>query len=110
MDVMEKLVELKKVLRECLHFNYDEFSCDMSLDVNLTAENLIAHGVTVQEWIPFDDVKPKDGESVLGITTEGEMEVYQFDANWQTCLCQYDGNVKVFNITHWMPLPQPPKE
>lgn len=50
MDMKEKLVELKKVLRECLHFNYDEFSCDMSLDVDLTAENLIAHGVTVQEF------------------------------------------------------------
>lgn len=48
-DLKEKLVELKKVLRECLHFNYDVFSCDMSLDVDLTAENLIAHGVTVQE-------------------------------------------------------------
>lgn len=61
------------------------------------------------KWIPFDDVKPQDGQSVLGITTEGEMEVYQFDANWQFCLCRYGGNMKTFNITHWMHLPEPPK-
>ena len=61
------------------------------------------------KWISFDDVKPQGGQSVLGVTTEGEIEVYQFDANWQNCLCQYGGNVKTFNITHWMPLPELPK-
>ena len=72
-------------------------------------DTLIANGVTVQEWINFDEVKPEHGQSVWGITTEGKMEVHYFDASWQHCLCQYGGNVKTFNITHWMPLPQPPK-
>lgn len=62
------------------------------------------------EWINFDEVKPKDGEYVLSVTSEGVMEVMYFDKDWQNCLCQYDGYVKVFNITHWMPLPEPPKE
>ena len=78
-----------------------------------TANFLIANGVTIatdnNKWIPFDDVKPQDGQSVLCVTTEGEMEVHYLDANWQNCLCQYGGNVKTFNITHWMPLPTPPK-
>lgn len=69
------------------------------------ADYLISHGVTVQEWISFDEVKPNDGQSVLGISTEGEIEVHQFYAKWENCLCQYGGNVKTFNITHWMPLP-----
>ena len=108
-DTKIKLVEL-----------LDSFNRDLSkyagnpkffvVDDNIElADHLIAHGVTVQEWISFDDVKPEDGQSVLGITTEGEMEVYQFDANWQNCLCRYGGNMKVFNITHWCELPQPPK-
>ena len=57
MAVNEKLVELKKVLCECLHFNYDEFSCDMSLNVDLTAKNLIAHGVTI---VVKKEKKPTD--------------------------------------------------
>ena len=90
------------------------------------ADYLIANGVTINrgtddtsvayklsptacEWIPFDEIKPKDGQSVLGVTNEGEMEVYYFDVNFETCLCKYCGMVKTFNITHWMPLPQPPK-
>lgn len=66
MDVREKLVELKRVLRECLHFNYDEFSCDMSLDVDLTAENLIAHGVMVQEHGYWETVVEVMDNTVCG--------------------------------------------
>ena len=62
------------------------------------------------EWINFDEVKPNDGQYVLSVTSEGIMEVMYFDKDWCNCLCQYDGLVKVFNVTHWMPLPEPPKE
>ena len=92
----EKLIELMEQAYYC--------------SIEELADHLIANGVVVREWIPFDDIKPKDGQSVLGITTEGEMEVYQFDAEWKHCLCKYGGHVKTFNITHWMPLPEPPKE
>lgn len=46
--------EMSALLRKCLHFNYDEFNGDTALCVDLTAENLIANGVTVQKpgrWI-----------------------------------------------------------
>ena len=114
MDVREKLVELKKALRECLHFNYDEFSCNMSLDVNLTAENLIANGVTVQKWIPVTEGLP-EGEclavSMLTGPAYKEMLIgYVGEAsNWDTGYeCESDGEI-LPNVTHWMPLPQPPK-
>ena len=81
----------------------EEEEQDTAADCKQTAE----YGAAA-DWISFDEVKPKDGQSVLAITTQGEMEVYQFDANWQNCLCQYGGAVKTFNITHWLPLPQPP--
>ena len=61
------------------------------------------------KWIPFNEIKPKDGQSVLAVTELGEMEVFQFDANWPYCLCQCGGNIKTYYITHWMPLPAPPK-
>ena len=59
-------------------------------------------------WINFDEVKPEDGQYVLSVTSEGVMEVLYYDKDWSTCLCLYDGAIKVFNITHWMPLPKPP--
>lgn len=98
-DIREKLIELiQSAVDGCATYW-----------AGLIADHLIANGVTVQKWIAFDDVKPKDGQSVLGITTEGEMETYYFYEKWECCLCRYGGNLKTFNITHWMPLPEPPR-
>ena len=63
-----------------------------------------------QDWINFDEVKPDDGQWVLGISSEGEMEVYYYDKEWESCLCSCGGLCKTFNITHWMSLPKPPEE
>jgi hypothetical protein len=109
MDVREKLVELKKVLRECLHFNYDEFSCDMSLDVDLTAENLIAHGVTVQEWISTDERMPTEDDATDGYVAV----VYAWGDGVKTkTISLIDVVVAHPDLyDYWMPLnlPQPPK-
>ena len=61
-------------------------------------------------WINFDKIKPADGQWVLSIDTDGKMETMYYDKNWSSCLCKYDGCLKTFNITHWMPLPEPPKD
>lgn len=124
--VKQKLVELKKVLRECLHFSYDEFSCSMSLDVDLTAENLISHGVTVQEWISvkdrlpvlhIDDYEEPDGSRVQFEVSEDQWVFtasghktkarYETGAVFQGWVGDYGETIR--DVTHWMPLPQPPK-
>lgn len=61
-------------------------------------------------WINFDEVKPADGQWVLSIDSEGEMETMYYDKNWKHCLCKFDGALKTFNITHWVPLPNPPED
>ena len=114
MDVREKLVELKKMLRECLHFNYDEFSCDMSLDVDLTAENIIANGVTVQEWISVKDRLPEVGSIVLVSDNETDCHIWQYTNYSERGVAmpwmdEFGIPCKTEEITHWMPLPQPPK-
>ena len=66
------------------------------------ADHLIAHGVTVQEWISVKDRLPEDEVQVLACTKHGK----PFPAH-----CKY-GKWRVpdsVTITHWMPLPQPPK-
>jgi hypothetical protein len=62
------------------------------------------------DWINFDEIKPADGQWVLSIDSQGEMETMYYDKNWEHCLCKFGGNLKTFNITHWMPLPEPPKD
>ena len=78
------------------------------------ADHLIAHGVTVQEWISVKDRLP-DTEclavSMLTGPAYKEMLVgYVAEAsNWDTGYeCESDGEI-LPNVTHWMPLPQPPK-
>lgn len=63
-----------------------------------------------QDWFDFDKDKPDDGQWVMAIDSEGNYDTYYYDKDWENCLCKYDGNLKVFNITHWMSLPEPPEE
>ena len=92
-DIKEKLAELmeKFLLR---HFAEE------------IADHLIANGVTIQQWISVEERLPEPGAEVL---TYAKMP----DVSWA------DISVAVYNpeiyqpgwkfITHWMPLPTPPK-
>ena len=84
------------------------------------ADGLIAHGVTVQEWISVKDRLPdnKEYDWVLAQVVEDNgfmhiptvMEYRQSRNDWfeetYGWLSDHNG---VFTVTHWMPLPQPPK-
>ena len=77
------------------------------LDMRKVADHLIAHGVTVQQWISVKDRLPEqDGEYIVMIA----------NFEYATALCYRtkfnewdDGMSNYYNVTHWMPLPQPPK-
>jgi hypothetical protein len=113
MDVREKLVELiEKASYECDEGTRDLW--DMRQVADGIADFLIANGVTVQEWISVEDRLP-DTEclavSMLTGPAYKEMLVgYVAEAsNWDTGYeCESDGEI-LPNVTHWMPLPQPPK-
>ena len=68
------------------------------------ADCLINNGVTVQEWVSVDDRLPEENTTVIAATDKGI--VFQ-------CLYAYDGwdlwDVNNINITHWQPMPEPPK-
>ena len=98
MDVREKLVEL-----------LTGYSIDTKPDVEYVADHLIAHGVTVQEWISVKDKFPQNFVSVLGYMTDaGEFPPVRE--------CYTVGNAFFFPtlgdvhpVSHWCELPQPPK-
>ena len=72
------------------------------------ADHLIANGVVVQRWIPASEPPTVTGEYIAMI--RGDVHptslYYSFeDEKW--FLFGAEDN---YDVTHWMPLPEPPKE
>ena len=109
MDVREKLVELIESARYWGSGTSEEI-----------ADHLIDNGVTVQEWISVEERLPdnKEHDWVLAQVVEDNgfmhiprvMEYRQAKNDWfeetYGWLSEHNG---LFSVTHWMPLPNPPK-
>jgi hypothetical protein len=79
-----------------------------------------------QKWIPVTERLPEDGEylaytkctygnyvRILRFAKDGrKVNEYDFDRDWENVWYLYDsewGHIAVDSVTHWMPLPEPPK-
>lgn len=60
-------------------------------------------------WVSVEDELPKIGKDVLVLREDGEMQVAHQYNEEITRWWSVDGFPLKNNITHWMPLPQPPK-
>ena len=104
MDVREKLVELLQDGDNPVWGWFPNNSTMIQL-----ADYLIAHGVTVQEWISVYERIPQNFVSVLGYMTDaGEFPPVRE--------CYTVGNAFFFHalgdvhpVSHWCELPKPPK-
>lgn len=96
MDVREKLVELLTEFYGCDPMYY-------GVGALAIAQHLIAHGVTVQEWISVKDRLPEPKENVICINRHGNMMIGIYTEWGWIFPCYFE------SPTHWMPLPQPPK-
>ena len=123
MDVREKLVELLKSVLPNFRNNMAYWG---EKPIYEFADCLLANGVTVQEWISVDDRLPEDSGYYLVVYRDkyngsisiafdmyvkcnvGEWWESEFACDitkqflWATRLQEQE-------VTHWMPLPQPPK-
>lgn len=107
MDVREKLVELLNIIIQPGQKTLGDI-----------ADYLIANGVTVQEWISVDERMPDAcGFPCLlcGENSFGQIRVFEgFTGYMERGKLEWHSNQKdvdidVWTITHWMPLPLPPK-
>lgn len=103
MDVMEKMVELLT--------NSPQLDVlDWTTGWEEAANYLIAHGVTVQEWISVDDRLP---EEKVNCIVHYKHAYCNNDGYWAIGFCFYDGEKfqldQAYKVTHWIPTLQPPK-
>ena len=102
MGMREKLIELiQSAVNGCATYW-----------AGLIADNLIANGVTIQKWIPVTET-PKE-RCCYFVTVKHWLdgkpvtrEAYWNGADWLSCDRMHELTPRV---THWMPLPEPPKE
>ena len=115
MDVREKLVELLKSVLPNFRNNMAYWG---EKPIYEFADCLLANGVTVQEWISVDERMPDAcGFPCLlcGENSFGQIRVFEgFTGYMERGKLEWHSNQKdvdidVWTITHWMPLPQPPK-
>ena len=123
MDVREKLVELLKSVLPNFRNNMAYWG---EKPIYEFADCLLANGVTVQEWVSVDDRLPEDSGYYLvvyrdkyngSISIAFDMYVKCNVGEWWESEFACDitkqflwaAKLQEQEVTHWMPLPLPPK-
>ena len=124
----EKLIELLYQIEADRGYVCDG-CCKIPMDevVGYIADHLIANGVTIQKWIPvterlpevhIEDYEEPDGSRMQFEVSEDQWIItasgcqtkarYETGVVYQGWVGDYGQGIR--DITHWMPLPEPPKE
>ena len=111
MDVREKLVEI--LLQEddlCERGECKDCFANGSCYYYRVADRLIANGITVQEWVSVKERLPQEKVNCI---VHYKHAYCDNDDYWAIGMCFYDGEKFQFDpaykVTHWMPIPHPPK-
>ena len=102
MDTREKLIELLQGAR-------DKYINLLTFEKELIADHLIANGVTVQKWIPVTERLPENKKCVLMYSADGGVAEGVYEESRKRWIQWRWSVFDVPSVTHWMPLPEPPK-
>ena len=107
MGMREKLIELlkKTPIAEINGHIAEAEVCFVSHVFESMADHLIANGVTIQKWIPVTERLPEEDVRVLVWLGTGDITYTQIDTDR---LHKKKWRRWTKNVTHWMPLPEPP--
>ena len=102
----EKLIELLESVPQP-----ENIYGQVPIGVCRIADHLIANGVTIQKWIPVTERLPERREDVL-LCRKFWNEIQNPQMGWYNDVSGewFDlSNRVIHKVTHWMPLPEPPK-
>lgn len=71
---------------------------------------ILNRAACAHQWISVKDRLPENRKLVLAIDEFGEMAVCEAKIDYQYIFMLYNTSHQIKNVTHWMPLPEPPKE
>ena len=114
MTIKEKLIDLlTDNMPRCGNLPHWDNPLQLSCDeqVERIADHLIAHGVTVQEWIPVTERLPEPWKEVLVYSRYDFCEAALYigvPGKWR--VAWNHEMLDVDTVTHWMPLPPAPED
>lgn len=91
-----------------------EMKIDITDVIEKACEKLKAEGYTVQKWIPCSEKKPEIWQEVLVTLNDKGYKSIHIGEMQEEGSCMIGGEFWYEKddprITHWMPLPDPPKD
>ena len=111
MDVREKLVELlSEIIDGGFKWHNYLYESGEQLNNDEIASFLVTNGVTVQEWVDVKDRLPEESGMYIVTANDGHAQRVSF-VQWQkkNRMWNLTGARSYWRVTHWMPMPQPPK-
>ena len=87
-----------------------ELTCSCSAELMLIAADRLEELEAKQlRWIPVTERLPEEGQRVVIVAENGFMGIADYRSDTTSLAIKFLGAI-VSNATHWMPLPEEPKE
>jgi hypothetical protein len=102
----EKTMSKEKQIEEMAN-DIEVIGCNGRIDFYRTAEILYTAGYRKHEWISVEERLPESHDTILYSDGESVDACYFLDDHFVT-LDTYEADT-IYGVTHWMPLPEPPK-
>ena len=103
MTMREKLIDIVEAYADFLDWDTKEDMVDSIIEKCFATDNNVG-----DKWISVKDRLPESRDFVLGYMSFGEYRTLKWKNEthrWEGLLVDYEMDF----VTHWMPLPQPPK-
>ena len=104
---MSKEKQTKEMRKDLIEIFDEEYEKRRLITADFTAIKLTAKGYRKQEWISVDDRLPEKYEKHLLLLDNGRITIGWYHESAMNFV--EDGFVTVNRVTHWMPIPEPPK-
>lgn len=114
---MGRIIDVDALIEKCGEWYVEEGPEEGYIG---TLKNLIGMQPTVGGWISVEDKLPRsmtnivlvwlEHEELVGCIGFGHYEKYKGQEIWFNLENNEAFSVRGYKVTHWMPLPEPPKE